>query len=80
VNGITLLNCGFPINFNDGKKHSVAPEKIQLTRSLLLAGILEAQIKKLPNSLIELDLSLQDKISREFNSKFRTSDKKTGKA
>lgn len=68
VNGVTLLNCGFPINFNDGKQHSVAPEKIQLTRSLLLAGILEAWTNKLPNNLIDLDWSLQDKIIRQFQS------------
>lgn len=68
VNGATLLNCGFPINFSDGKQHSVMPEKIQLTRALLLAGVFESVTKKFSNNLVELDLSLQEKIIREFNS------------
>lgn len=66
VNGVTLLNCGFPINFNDGKQHGVLPEKIQLTRALLLAGIFEATTKSFSKNLVDLDLSLQEKIIREF--------------
>jgi len=66
VNGVTLLNCGFPINFNDGKRHSVSPEKIQLTRALLLAGIFESVTKEFSNNLIELDTFLQEKITQEF--------------
>lgn len=67
VNGSILLNCGFPVNFNDGGQHSVSPEKIQLTRALLLAGIFEGVAKNFSNNLVELDLSLQNKIIREFN-------------
>jgi S-adenosylhomocysteine hydrolase len=64
--GVTLLNCGFPVNFNDGKRHSVAAEKIQLTHSLLLAGVLEASHRKFPNKLVDLNSALQDRIVREF--------------
>ena len=67
INGITLLNCGFPINFNDGKQHIVIPEKIQITRALLLAGVFEAVTNKFPNNIIDLDYSLQERIIKEFS-------------
>ncbi|MDX2165259.1 MAG: NAD(P)-dependent oxidoreductase [Gammaproteobacteria bacterium] len=38
---ITILKGGFPINFDDTGE-SASPEKIQLTRGLLLAGVIQA--------------------------------------
>ncbi len=65
INGITLLNSGFPINF-DGNKYSVSPEKIQFTRSLLLAGIHQALQSK-ESGLIELDKEMQRKIIQKYD-------------
>lgn len=66
-NGIYLLNCGFPINFS---KHYelVDNEMYQLTRSLLLAGILQACWSRtnLSTSFIDLDAIVQDRIRRKF--------------
>lgn len=64
LNGITLLNGGFPINF-DGSKHSVPPEKIQLTRSLLLVGINQA-LQSCENGLIALNTGMQNKIIEKY--------------
>lgn len=38
---VTILKGGFPINFDDTGE-SASPEKIQLTRGLLLAGVIQA--------------------------------------
>lgn len=38
--GVFLINSGFPVNFN-GAIHSVPPQKIQITRALLLISIYE---------------------------------------
>jgi len=56
---------GFPINFN-GEEHGVAPEKIQLTRALILAAVYIARIKELANDIIELDEDLQDRLVKKF--------------
>lgn len=47
MNGVRLLNAGFPINFT-GSRHGVAPRKIQLTRALLFAGVCEALSSTVP--------------------------------
>jgi S-adenosylhomocysteine hydrolase len=63
---LILLNCGFPINF-DGDKNSVAPEKIQLTRALLLAAILQAY--EMPNNslgIVPLDIDMQREIISKY--------------
>jgi S-adenosylhomocysteine hydrolase len=65
VNGINLVNSGFPINF-DGKEHSLAPEKIQLTRALLLAALYEAKSKDFKVGMNNLIEDVQDKIIKEF--------------
>lgn len=62
IDGIQLLNCGFPVNFDDDYD-TVDPEAFQLTRSLLSSAIFQAintdySIKK----LIDLDESIQKKI------------------
>lgn len=61
VDGLMLLNSGFPINF-DGGLHSVAPEKIQLTRSLLLAGIFTAVQGGAEKGLVSLNSNFEDRI------------------
>lgn len=66
VAGITLLNSGFPVNF-DGKKHSVPPRSIQLTRALLAAGILQVISEEIDEvGLIPLDYELQRNILGKF--------------
>jgi S-adenosylhomocysteine hydrolase len=52
--GKTLLNSGFPINF-DGKAHSVPPKYIQLTRALLVAAILQSvELSQRSSEFLEL--------------------------
>lgn len=63
-----LLNCGFPVNF-DGGRNSVAPEKIQFTRALLLAAILQAY--EMPKDSLEI-FPLNVDIQREIISKYLT--------
>ncbi len=64
INEINLLNSGFPINF-DGNKDNVPPEKIQLTRSLLLIGINQA-LQSCENGLIALNTGMQNKIIEKY--------------
>ncbi len=66
VNSIWLLNCGSPLNFS-GSKHSAPPEKIQLTRALMLSGICLAMEKKYKNDFIDLDSKYQKVIVEKFN-------------
>lgn len=66
VKGIYLLNCGFPLNF-DGNKNSVQPEKIQLTRALILSAICLAMKNKYSNGFVELASNIQGLITNEFN-------------
>lgn len=61
---IHLLNCGFPINFS-GEVHSVPPNKIQITRALLLGAIYES-ISNSPLDIQELSEGLQNKILQKF--------------
>lgn len=66
INGVHLLNCGFPVNFS-GYYKLVDDERYQLTRSLLLAGILQACTQEtLPSHFIELAPSIQQMIRQEF--------------
>lgn len=65
--GITLLNGGFPINF-DGNRNSVAPQKIQLTRALLMAAILQAyEMPKSSFGILPLDMDMQKKIVKKYH-------------
>jgi hypothetical protein len=66
VNNIWLLNCGFPLNF-DGNKNSASPEKIQLTRALMLSAICLAMEKENQNDFIELEPKYQKLIVEKFN-------------
>lgn len=65
VNGINLLNSGFPINF-DGGEHSVVPSKIQLTRALLTAAVLQASKEKPSKGLVDLDPNVQTALINEL--------------
>lgn len=67
INGITLVNSGFPVNF-DGLKHSAKPELIQLTRALIFSGVCLANKESYSNSLIDLDKDIQEKLVKEFKS------------
>ncbi len=65
IDGIKIINCGFPVNF--GKDASVTdPPVFQLTRSLLCAAILSAFINDFPNRLIPLNERLQQSIVKNF--------------
>lgn len=61
---VHLMNCGFPINFS-GEAHSVPPNKIQITRALLLGAIYEG-ISSLAPDIRELSENLQNKILQRF--------------
>ena len=57
-----LLNCGFPINF-DENYNQIDGEQFQLTRAILLAGVFQASTCiKPPKRIISLDKKLQDEI------------------
>jgi hypothetical protein len=43
VDGITLLNCGFPITF-DEDYDSIDTDDFQLTRALILASVYQASV------------------------------------
>mgnify|MGYP001603960668 CR=1 FL=1 len=66
VKNIWLFNSGFPLNF-DGNKNSISPQKIQLTRALMLSAICLAKEKKYENKFIELDINIQKLIIKRFN-------------
>lgn len=66
IEGITLLNCGFPINF-DGARNSVVPSKIQFTRALLVAAILQAcETSEGSLDIIPLDIEMQRDIVSKY--------------
>ena len=69
VGGIHLLNCGFPINFDDAYEEIDIPE-FQLTRAILLSGIYQSISKEHANGLIDLDSDLQEKIYHSYNQTF----------
>jgi hypothetical protein len=64
---VTVLNSGFPINF-DGGQHSVAPSSIQLTRALLAGAILQAVSMPYPDlsGIVPLAGRLQTSIVRQY--------------
>jgi len=67
VEGITLLNSGFPINF-DGGRHSVPPNKIQFTRALLIAAIFQAhETFESSPKLVPLDIEIQRQIVSKYS-------------
>ncbi len=66
VQKIILLNGGFPLNFNDGSEHPTDPQKIQLTRALLLAGIFEGFSGKYADGFVDLQEAVQKNIVETF--------------
>ena len=67
VCGKLLINSGFPINF-DGGFHSVIPEYIQFTRSLLASAIIQSVElnENIYHWIIDLDFEDQRNIIKEF--------------
>lgn len=59
INGITLLNCGFPINF-DSDYSKIDTDDFQLTRSLIFGAVCQAVNTNANNSeFIDLDPEFQ---------------------
>jgi S-adenosylhomocysteine hydrolase len=66
AHGVYLLNCGFPVNFSK-HYHLVDDDRYQLTRSLLLAGILQAYSHTgSSDRFIDLDSTVQRAIGERF--------------
>lgn len=63
-NGIHLINNGFPINF-DGQKDNVQPQKIQLTRALLLAACIQA-VSEQQAGIVALNRNIERSILQKF--------------
>jgi hypothetical protein len=61
-----LVNGGFPVNFNGGVD-PIAPEKIQLTRTLLYIGAVQASRANSPG-LTPLDHRMQQDLMRGLTS------------
>ena len=66
-----LINCGFPINFSSNFR-AIDCDELQLTRSLLLASILQAvnDTENPENGFIPLDLENQRDILQKYYSLF----------
>ena len=66
IEGKWLINCGFPINFSSDFR-SIDCDKLQLTRSLLLTAILQADAQEnLKTGFIALDHENQRDIIQQF--------------
>lgn len=66
IDDICLLNCGFPVNFDDDYA-SVDSDELQLTRSLLFSAILQAATNTVDYSgFINLNEDHQHMIIREY--------------
>lgn len=67
VDDIHLINCGFPINF-DAQFRAIDVEDLQLTRSLLLASILQADTHSYEQKeFIPLDSTIQRRIIQKYS-------------
>lgn len=65
VDGIKLLNCGFPINFTgQGEKEDL--NLIQLTRALIISSIQQASVCQAPAGFVEMEADIQRLIANEF--------------
>lgn len=62
---VHLLNCGFPVNF-DSNFFGIDIPNFQLTRALLLAGVLQALTTRPAPGLHELDPLVQNKIIHTY--------------
>ncbi|RJQ18180.1 hypothetical protein C4573_00475 [Candidatus Woesearchaeota archaeon] len=64
VDGLHLLNAGFPITF-DGGVHAAKPEKIQLTQALMLLGCYQA-ITATTKGILDLDKDMSGQILEQY--------------
>ena len=79
VNGIYLMNCGFPVIF-DSCYDTIDTIEFQLTRSLLLAGIFQAySLGEATGKLIPLDYEDQREIIQKYHEIFQLKKKKSTK-
>ncbi|QVL57776.1 MAG: hypothetical protein KFB93_01495 [Simkaniaceae bacterium] len=68
IEGVTLLNCGFPINFDDDYQ-TIDTDNFQLTRSLILGAVCQAYLTDPQKpGFIELDPSFQNALEKELKS------------
>lgn len=66
IDGITLLNCGFPITF-DEDYDSIDTDDFQLTRALILASVYQASITNLTlKGFLPMEGDLQQMILKEL--------------
>lgn len=65
VNGINVINCGFPVNFGTNAKITDPPD-FQLTRALLTAAILSGLYRTHVSGLNSLEQDLQNLIIDGF--------------
>ncbi len=66
IDGITLLNAGFPINFF-GSRNNISLDSIQLTLALLTSAIFQGCGNDfLPNEIIPLDPEIEREITAKF--------------
>jgi S-adenosylhomocysteine hydrolase len=68
IENMYLLNCGFPINFNGGNEDSIPLEKFQITKALLMAGILQGlKIMEKITGLVDLENNMQNLVLSSRN-------------
>lgn len=65
VEGIKLLNCGFPINFT-GQGEEEDPNLIQLTRALIISSIKQASVCTAKPGFVDMEGGIQQIIAKEF--------------
>lgn len=66
IEGVTLLNCGFPINFDNDYK-TIDTDNFQLTRSLILGAVCQAyQTDPQKPGFIELDHTFQKALEEKL--------------
>lgn len=71
IDGVYLINCGFPINFAE-EYREVDVDELQLTRSLILASLLQAcnYVDSPKKGFISMNLGNQRKIVQKYLSIF----------
>jgi hypothetical protein len=71
IGGICLINCGFPINFSSDFR-KIDSDELQLTRSLLLAAVFQANNHSdvIKNGFVVLDVENQRDIVQRYLSSF----------
>ncbi|WP_053225318.1 hypothetical protein [Simkania negevensis] len=66
IQGITLLNCGFPVNFDDDYS-AIDTDNFQLTRSLIFGAICQAYLTNVnTKGFLELDHQFQQALETEL--------------